>query len=134
MGIVCEARGSVPGIENSGAQEIHGRLWVSFPEVYGFLWGVILKLQEGDCDMLGRGRGLKPAREARKAGETPVWPGLGGSVASGKVHQTEVGCGIRSGDWLLITLPSEPFVRRRCQDGFWGTQNQAEVKESRGGS
>lgn len=49
MGTVCEAQGSVPGIENSGVCEIHGGLGVPLSEVSFFLWDIILKLQEGDC-------------------------------------------------------------------------------------
>lgn len=40
MGTICEARGSLPGIENSGAYENHGGLCVPFFEVSVFLWGI----------------------------------------------------------------------------------------------
>lgn len=59
---------------------------------------------------------------------------LGGPAASGNVCQTEISCGNQV--WILTPhRPSQGHsLGRHYQDGSWGTQNQAEVSESRGGS
>lgn len=76
MGTVCEARSSVPDIENSGAYEIHGGLCVPFSEVSVFWWD-IFETPGGRLWYVcwAGGHGLRPARETGKA-ETPVWCGF----------------------------------------------------------
>lgn len=59
-----------------------------------------------------------------------MWPGLGGVVASGKVHHTEVGCGSGLETDSLSPFPPSPSSEGAVRMGPRGLRTKQSPKEA----